>query len=633
MHVMLSIYTQSNIEQLTKMSIPDSVVTDVRTSPEAPAGTEQQHATTSDFSELEILSGDVNELTPAKESPPGIGGGQNPIECQVLTKTSQLEGEAEEDHALGSMKGQQGEEGYDYKLVNESLGEEEGMTCPICQLIPRVPAKVDCCGHIFCHNCITSHSKQQEDSACPLCNTKPFKWITDKSLERKINILQVHCINQSEGCTWTGELRYAQQHLQKAINTAGISVGRCEYQLTTCKKCDKTLPYGELDHHSRNKCEHLIIPCDFQFARCEFEGPEVSMPKHIQENMSKHLSLVTKHIRDNTKLIQGNDILVREEVSRKWHSIILAFSIIVVSILLYFEHTAIQSLHHELTDIHSAIQHYELEDIKKGADSRTQETEIHYLKEKCMQLESDIANLNSEITKKIGDAAKAAIEYFNATMLLAPPGGQKIKKKPNRKKKAKTAATVVPSQDPNKKKRNKKAKKSATAMPSQNPNKKNKKAKTSATVKPSQDPNKKERNKKSATATPSQNPNKKNKKAKTSATITPSQNPNKKNKKAKTSATVKPSQDPNKKERNKKSATATPSQNPNKKNKKAKTSATVKPSQKPNKKKRNKKAKKSATATPSQNPNKKTKTLATVTPSQKPNKKMKKNPPPPKKKT
>ena len=129
--------------------------------------------------------------------------------------------------------------------------------------------------------------------------------MTDKLLERKINNLQVHCINQNEGCGWTGDLQHAQEHLKKATNVAGTNTVRCEYEKTKCEKYGEELLYGKLDHHSKNTCKHRRIPCEFKFAGCEFECPEVSMPKHIEENPAKHLSLVTKHIRDNTRHVEG----------------------------------------------------------------------------------------------------------------------------------------------------------------------------------------------------------------------------------------------------------------------------------------------------------------------------------------
>ena len=67
----------------------------------------------------------------------------------------------------------------------------------------------------------------------------------DKLQKRKIQALSVCCVNHEKGCEWTGELREMQQHLQGE---------RCQYQLTTCKKCDKELMYKELSHHMHGQC-------------------------------------------------------------------------------------------------------------------------------------------------------------------------------------------------------------------------------------------------------------------------------------------------------------------------------------------------------------------------------------------
>ena len=51
--------------------------------------------------------------------------------------------------------------GYGYNLVDKTLLKEESLKCPICLLIPRVPAKVDCCGYIFCQTCISLRTPRE----------------------------------------------------------------------------------------------------------------------------------------------------------------------------------------------------------------------------------------------------------------------------------------------------------------------------------------------------------------------------------------------------------------------------------------------------------------------------------------
>ncbi len=319
---------------------------------------------------------------------------------QLIRKTSQLEGEAEEDDTFNNRQREYHEdttsfrEGYEYKLVDENIHRDEDMTCPLCRHIVCVPARVDCCDYVFCDACIIAHSKGQ-GSTCPHCDTKPFKWKTDMSLEHKIDHLQVHCINHDKGCRWTGDLRYAQQHLEKATDTAGtqktscfsslsfwrgscntrVTVGRCDYQLTTCKKCEEELLYGELDHHSKNECKYRTIPCDFQFSGCDFESSEASMTEHIKQNTSKHLTLVTKHIQDSASNHQS--------LVTYWFPKILFASLIVIAFLLYTEHRlrATEMQFNSINRKLESIQLYydgQIYNIKNSTDQKLKNIELCY---------------------------------------------------------------------------------------------------------------------------------------------------------------------------------------------------------------------------------------------------------------
>lgn len=175
--------------------------------------------------------------------------------------------------------------GYDYTLVNAEITNDQDFKCPICMLLPREPAKVSCCGAIFCNACINNHHSNQ--NACPLCKEE-FKWIIDKSLQRKISGLEVHCVNQAEGCQWTGQLRHVEKHLQTC-------------QVTSCKKCEKRMLRSELSEHMDSDCDHRIIPCEYSFAGCNFKGPKIKMPSHIQDNTSEHLKSIAKLVKQEKK--------------------------------------------------------------------------------------------------------------------------------------------------------------------------------------------------------------------------------------------------------------------------------------------------------------------------------------------
>ena len=201
-----------------------------------------------------------------------------------------MEGNGQPTNTTGAAEqSDEGERGYDYELVNTENESEE--MCPICCLIPRKPQKVECCGYVFCHNCINA------EKSCPLCRTDNFRSMRDRKCERKIESLKVHCPNHNKGCKWTGELRNVEEHLKKDPTTSGEDrVRGCGYQLSFCDKCEETVMYVRMKAHLEEDC---IIACEFESVGCDFSGSKYQMPNHIQDDMLQHLSLVTRFVKRN----------------------------------------------------------------------------------------------------------------------------------------------------------------------------------------------------------------------------------------------------------------------------------------------------------------------------------------------
>ena len=302
--------------------------------------------------QVEIKTADLQQATPGEGSPNALGTARNPSDepvttqesgasgnsttnLQAITKSAQLktEGEADENSQ------QPTPQGYDFKLVDETVREE--FKCPICHLIARKPAKVSCCGHIFCHACIATETE------CPLCRDT-FDSMIDKLLERKIRHQQVYCVNQDKGCEWTGELGDVWPlHLQDPTNQPQQpGTQRCLHQLTTCKKCDQELMYVELNHHMDSVCEHRMVRCEYQFAGCNFKGPEMNMPQHIQEKTTAHLALVSS-LATNQKSVF---MLARKKFQCCYWFTLAALVVALIFILgiamvgLYFTHTKVNIL-------------------------------------------------------------------------------------------------------------------------------------------------------------------------------------------------------------------------------------------------------------------------------------------------
>ena len=366
-------------------------------------------------------------------------------ELQVITK---LEAPSNEQRGKAT-EGSSSLGGYAYLPVDEGLRDEVEYKCSLCALIPRDPAKVDCCGFIFCRSCIEAHS--QNNSLCPACN-ESFDKIPDNLLKRKINILEVYCVNREKGCEWSGELcRMAEHTGTEEREDTGTE--RCQYEHTTCKKCDQEVLYGELDNHLTSHCQHRAIPCTFKYVGCNFEGSEASMSKHLQDNATRHLTLLGESVRD-----RQHNRPPRHNYCCKVLLIIAALACVAYIFLgpsvdteqlvqhickttitdeltthaegmndrmdglnrkTVANELAIQSLEYGLSkDIHTRLQ--ELEDSVRELKIDVQRLSIDadYLKDRIDELKMDIADLKSGFTKRIDDAIKAAMNYFFPELII-----------------------------------------------------------------------------------------------------------------------------------------------------------------------------------------------------------------------
>ena len=87
-------------------------------------------------------------------------------------------------------------------------------TCPICHLILRDPYQATCCGYNFCYTC--SQQVQRNNSPCPWCRKAKYEFQKDMGMGLALNKLGVYCTYSIDGCTWRGELRELQAHLDNS---------------------------------------------------------------------------------------------------------------------------------------------------------------------------------------------------------------------------------------------------------------------------------------------------------------------------------------------------------------------------------------------------------------------------------
>ena len=155
--------------------------------------------------------------------------------------------------------------------------------CPICLLVLKEPYQATCCGKSFCKECI--HRIKAANQACPTCNDKEFTLFPNKGLQQSLYDFRVYCMNKSEGCEWTGELRELDNHLNSDPPADKYLEG-CPFMPINCPSCTncKLLRKDVKDH----LCDNIN-----GFVRCivstKQENTQLKVQMDNNEGEKRHL--------------------------------------------------------------------------------------------------------------------------------------------------------------------------------------------------------------------------------------------------------------------------------------------------------------------------------------------------------
>ena len=144
------------------------------------------------------------------------------------------------------------------------------LQCPLCLEFLKEPTLTSCCGHHFCRECI-DHAITRSH-VCPLCNDQGFQTLLNKEKQRVISTLKVYCKRKSRGCEWVSEL-------------------------------------GRLEHHldvEEGDCGCVEVECEFGPVGCVAKLPRKDLQRHKEENVHKHLVLMS------VMSLKSNDAFVRK---------------------------------------------------------------------------------------------------------------------------------------------------------------------------------------------------------------------------------------------------------------------------------------------------------------------------------
>ena len=112
--------------------------------------------------------------------------------------------------------------------------------CPVCLGIfhKKTIHKTECCGSHVCLQCATT-LKQMSKSCHHGCRTRPLRTTEDNDFSHQILSWEVRCYRSRAGCTWTGELRQLEIHVEK----------NCTKILVKCCYCNEYLYCSDIEEH------------------------------------------------------------------------------------------------------------------------------------------------------------------------------------------------------------------------------------------------------------------------------------------------------------------------------------------------------------------------------------------------
>ena len=129
--------------------------------------------------------------------------------------------------------------------------EDEDLMCLICHMVAVNPQQSQCCGKIYCQQCVEKFSRRNSNPKCPTCRKYGVEFFEDKRASRAILGLTVYCSRKGKGCKWQGALSDLDTHIDK-----------CDYRLMVCpNNCGRTLRQRKLSKHLKGSCPTRDTTC------------------------------------------------------------------------------------------------------------------------------------------------------------------------------------------------------------------------------------------------------------------------------------------------------------------------------------------------------------------------------------
>eukprot|EP00117_Sycon_ciliatum_P043389 scpid40615/ scgid31421/ TNF receptor-associated factor 3; CD40 receptor-associated factor 1; TRAFAMN len=213
---------------------------------------------------------------------------------------------------------------------------DKKLECPICLYALRDPIQTTC-GHRFCKSCI-ERSLRAESKTCPVDKRQLSKTdiYPDNWCRREVMCLTCKCRHVQEGCTWHGQLKDFEDHVQSSCEYMTVAcrndgceekVARknlsshmkhdCLYRKVVCQYCDEYVAILEIETHN-SECVKFPVACPQE---CGEEVPRCELPEHVaqmcelSEVECRHSGCTWKGVRSEYSTHCDESMVVHVEIS------------------------------------------------------------------------------------------------------------------------------------------------------------------------------------------------------------------------------------------------------------------------------------------------------------------------------
>ena len=209
------------------------------------------------------------------------------------------------------------------------------LRCKLCQNVCQDAMALNC-GHSFCKTCIFS-SDSNFKNQCPTCNKCMTQTVPDFSTRMKINGLMITCRYRSLECDHVDAVSRIEAHevfctfkpIQCLLCQDFICKNKmthhvnhdCLYRMQMCNLCDLSIPFCDMENHTRltcttlkktcmycdwigtigthpvhdTECEHKPVPCTYMSYGCMDYIPRYKLAHHEQDSL--HMPLLFRALK------------------------------------------------------------------------------------------------------------------------------------------------------------------------------------------------------------------------------------------------------------------------------------------------------------------------------------------------